>query len=447
MSSFTEGTGYVAFVASLNEFCELPRAPFETTDLAVGAPNAIDLGRIMCSDAPSAENVAIIAPSSTRPESDLLISLVLSDHYRNSVDEEVRIALDSLAVHACVEAWLYEDGVPPRALVVGSYDVDESERRVRVTIPLPTVNDVAAAIVITSVRVAGKCVHVSDTPILVRAGGSVPPMLIPECGGPYGTVAVSSRGRIYASKHDKDLVRVFDITGANLPSEAVRIADYGLSDDVRAVAVYETNQWLVMGDFKSGRLAAIDLSTRAPIWTTPGSVGGSILGLAVIEKAGIVVVAACSANSVFAFRIADGTLASTLTLAYPIHVATDPLTDEIIVSGPKNVTSIVWTGTALESRGVVGGLSTMTNHVLLTIIPPAPGSGRKHSHLVVAPFGADFVDVVSLPDHTVVMKQKRIKGASISGFMTDHWGSSLGLVSGGSTRVLEWPLEGLPELK
>jgi hypothetical protein len=212
--------------------------------------------------------------------------------------------------------------------------------------------------------------------------------------------------------------------------------------------VSESNQALILGEFHGGHVAAIDLSTGKRLWSTPRSIGGNVLGLAVLEKAGLAIVAASNANRIYALRVSDGVLVSDLEISYPIHVATDPLTDEIVVAGAAEVTSVFWTGSALVNRGQLVGLSRATNQLLLTVIPPAPDGDSQHSHLIVASFGTGSVDVMSLPKHSVVQLQYKLRGIeSISGFMTDRWGSALGVVVYGKMHVLQWPPTDLPAIK
>jgi hypothetical protein len=444
---------YNLLVALLCQVRELPRAPLESIEIEVIHCGGTDsLGQIVAARTPSIEDITLHLPQSARPGFDMSCTFKMTaDFVRQYSSDELRLSLASIATHAQVDVMLTPDDLSgPYPLVATSHLVDLPNNCVHVTFRIPVMEASDANVIITSATIAGKPVT-TELPLHIplRRGMSVPPVSISACGGPYSTVAVSAAGLIYSVSHSEKAIRVYNFDGARITE--LPLSDYGIFEDVRAVAVCEATQTLVFGGRERGsrdsatRVVAIDLVSYALRWATP-HVSGMILGLAVLERAGLVIVAVANASCVSAFRASDGVIVSRLTLSYPINVATDPITEEIIVGGASEVTSVVWTGSELKSRGELRGLTKATNQLLLTVIPPAPG--HVHSHLLVLSYGASQFDVVSLPNHKVVHKGFILPpGVSVNGFMTDRWGSALGVVDHFTTKVLRWPLEGLTSLK
>jgi hypothetical protein len=411
----------------------------ETTDIDYD-PGTGTLGRIVALGAPSPE---FRHPKHVRPGLDLTCSLVVSEDYAAAAVNLER-SLAYLAFHAHVYAFKGRTGNTIGAPLTPSYAVDVPGRCVTVTIPAPTSPGKEYSIIIAGVSVASVPLSCGAPVVIPLVKCIVAPLTVPA-GAAYSTLAVSATGTLYAPAIYHEMVPIFDFNGK--PQGELSVSDFGLTNSVRAAAFDDATDTLFLADYEgqSKRVAAIDATKRKLRWAI-SDVDNNILGMAALSQAGIIILAVSSGNNVQARRMSDGTRLGDIHVSYPIHVAADPVTGEILVSTPDTVKSLRWTGSSFVDKGIVSGISKATNQLLLTVVPPAPGG--RCSHLVVASFGATHVDIVSLPSHDVVAKAFKLPdGMTVVGFAADRSGTIIGICShSATTHILPWPLAWLPPL-
>jgi hypothetical protein len=433
-----------ALLDTLRELRALPRGPVELTCCDLCDDSTVDCGalrsRVSAPFVPSAQSLELRAPLCVFRGQELEVSLALSDACTLCSDYEARAVLDSIGFQTIVVSLLmFEDQTVCRC--VPTISVDYTRRSICMKLVVPEAvrgySGPPEAVIVHTVTVAGGNPRTSF-PLPHRISvcvGLQPPIIVPDTGTAYATLAVSAKTRkLYAPSTQG--IAVIDASGSRLST--LRVTPE-FQSELNAIAIHDASQELVLG-FQNGMIAAVNSTTGSMRWSsTRGS--DSVLGIAVLQKAGIVIAAASSAGCVNAYRMSDGNRVASFSSRYPIHVATDPVSEEVIFSGPEVVTALRWTGSQFKSLGVLRGLSRATNHLLLTVIPAA--SGMRHSHLVVASFGSNTIDVISLPSHTVIRSCILPNELRVVGFAADPYGKWLGVCCSGRTHILHWPLEGL----
>jgi hypothetical protein len=445
-----------ALVSQFNELLAqigstLPRGPFEPPTLAIARSAGSLLGStVSAPSAPTASDVVIRAPSFVNPCAPVSCELALSGFYAASCPCDADASLAALSFHGDVTGRFVLAGIPSAPIPPTAIQLDATSRCVRFTFAVPvrankeTGTDPHGSVaerdhfLIEGASVAGVAVPASELPLSVLF--TVPmraPQVLRGASGTYSFAAVSERGRVYSPKGAAEVL-VFEPDGTPLPS-------LSLASSKNGAAVDEATQTLLLTEHNYGSpatLDALDLNTGLKRWSK-SDVGG--FGIGVLRKSGLVACASTSGNAVRVHRILDGEMVATIKVDYPINVAVDPVTDEIIAAGARDVFSVVWTGKELEHKGKIDAAGEGSNQRLVTVVPPA--LHKRRSHLVAAVFGTPTLRIVSLPDHTLICEHTFAPRLSIVGLAAAPTGTALLLSCGGDLHVFSWPLPGMPELE
>jgi hypothetical protein len=419
----------------LGELAALPRSPVEPRDIIhTQANHTSDLGSVISPGFPFGA-VVFKSPRFVRRGKPFHLEFGLRETLS---PEEERAVLTSLERHIVAEV------ATSLATVVDSYTrlpllYELAPPHVRVTFTIPEGTD-SSAVVYIRASIAG----VTEPPLCLAVVEGWAASLTLDTGGSYCTPALSTTEIFIPGRNE--LVKVYSNDGASLPS--ISLPPLHKSRKITAAAYCHRLNTLVFAGFdtNAGLVVALDASTNAVTWSIELS---GVLGLAVLESHALVAATLSGSGSVELLRLSDGQRVATCGgLPYPINVAVDPCTEELVVScSSSGVESLRWTGTQLIRSGPLTAVRRGTNHLLLTVVPAA--ADKRAAHVVVASYGSPQLTVVSLLSRECICTVDLSKsGAShVTGFTSDAAGTALVVVCGTMrTVVLPWPLDGMPPL-
>jgi hypothetical protein len=450
----------------LEELASLPRCPVDLVALILRTPSdspseefsdgaSNDLSQLCSPCMPSATDVSVVGmPTHTSISAkELTFRLHVPAPLSTT---EADIVLRGLAQHISVDASLKSCTLPIELCA----DLDSLSVVVRALLPLAL--DSGSEVQIRDVRVAGARV-LMPYPILVSiVAGMMPPLELPTPSlsfigeGP----AISRSGRLFVPQGASSDERggplcIFEPNGTAVPSI--------VEPSASAVAVCDDTDTLVLSCRTSRQVVALSLSTLQPRWSTDEA-SSDMMGAAILPSASptpAVAVTAFSKKRLQCYALADGRLLSSVDVDdCPVSIAaatsacgSDSACSVFVAiqssSRAMPVLTFLWQGgklVYLSEAPNPASFSRLRNYRLLAVMPPAPGKLR--SHLLIGTWGTSELLVVALPKYTHVHTHK-LQGMSVSGIAADPCGTALAVCdrNGFKTRVLSWPIDGMPELE
>jgi hypothetical protein len=267
--------------------------------------------------------------------------------------------------------------------------------------------------------------------------------------------AISRSGRLFvpqgaASGAAGKPLCIFEPDGTAVPSI--------VEPSASAVAVCDDTDTLVLSCRASRQVVALSLSTLQPRWSNT-EVDSEMMGAAILSHAlptPVVVVSAYNTQRLQCYALIDGRLMSCIALDDgPVSIAaasckscSGSVDYTVFVESSQTLLTYFWQGGELVHLPQAPDplrFSSESNYRLLAVMPPAPGKLR--SHLLIGTWGTEELLVVELPGYTLVHKHK-LQGMRVSGIAADPNGTALAVCdrNGFKTRVLSWPVDGMPAL-
>ncbi len=453
----------------------LPRLAVESEAISLAPPvvgtgnSDICLGRLIAPRGLTTADIEIRNfPSRAMRNRPLYFDLELTDSYDLVAPEELELAVCSLVLHARVEAALLvfapdspTTGVPDSVVaLVANINAVPSSRRARVSVDLPVdlCHTSFSLLEIRSVSVAGQPIAFAlidglapSLPLLLPISFGLQTPLKLEVAGPFNSgaaknPAIASDGSLYVLKHSKASLLAYSFDGTPLGPTTL-LEDLGLSTCGVAAAVSDATDTLLLADYNGSNsvLVAIDLSTRTRVlWKIRP---GGCYGIAVLPGPGLAISSCQTAQDLYAYRLADGEKVSTLNMPGSTRVlAAEPASDSVFVSIDQQVYHTQWTGTALESRGVVEAAGKSGSYRPVAVMQPAPNKSK--AYLVVGTHEKGELKIISLPELHLVHTHQLTDGIRVAGLAGDPSGSALVICDYASNFIhaLSWPLPGMPPL-
>ena len=257
--------------------------------------------------------------------------------------------------------------------------------------------------------------------------------------------------------------------GGNLSVE-IESVSLGLSDVVVAAAYDPALRVLLIGDQNglASRLVALDPTTAAVRWASPAGALNSCCGLAVLPQQSLVI--ASSLSELHVLRTHSGESVHTLRgVCSPTFLAADAATGTVFAStirrGPSGTLHVVSAFRWDADRAALDSLGEVTEAGLASAPRPlavARAASPAPAHLIVGTCGTPDLLVLALPACRLVHRAaappagaggdqpEGARGeAAVAGLAADPSGSLLAIVDaagGGCTRIVAWPLPGMPPL-
>ena len=277
---------------------------------------------------------------------------------------------------------------------------------------------------------------------------------------PWCQLSVASDGTVYVPAGDA--VLVFDADGARRPDFALR--RLGVTAARCAAFDDRTGSLFVTSAEASGDVSVgIDVEARALRWSVSLASDTSASrahrrtlllppSIAIVPEHGMVV-ASASSGLATVFRASDGVRMGELKGLH-CSLAADSAAEGPLISCDAacafRVTTHRWVRAATaEPVNFLAAAGTTEQPRPLAIVPPP--QGRRRSYIVVGVAGTPALQVLSLPDlslvHTHVLSWA---GVIVCGLAADHTGTALLVADAGPSGrvvVLEWPLPGMRPLE
>jgi hypothetical protein len=449
----------------------LPLSPFEPPYVALALQQASGarscaIGEVIAPCAPPASAVFVTVPSHIgRAASSLLICLGLQWDTPTTNEKAALISLASLAQHASVRVQLrcFRDGGVRVCDLAATFALDAPSLGVVATVPLPSGLQAGDEVRVCSVAYAGTPI---SSPLALPASAwvvsIVTPLTLPTPFLSYigETPAITSDGTVFVPQSTGGSTRfcIFACDGTEVHNawepEALPL---GYRPATSAIAVCEATGSLVLASRSMRRIVCLDLKSHVTRWSVDGSSeDAEFLGVAVLQAHGVVVAGAYNKCDLRCYSIVDGAYLCTVSTGteQPVIVAAGGLQhpEAVFVSTERaSVLQLRWNAglARLEpGREVAAARETRhRNYRLLTVMPPVPG--KSVSHLLVGTWGTPELLVISLPDCTLVHTHEML-GISTTGIAADPSGMLLVVCTttgdASATKVLAWPLEGMPPL-
>jgi hypothetical protein len=359
-----------------------------------------------------------------------LISASLASHLE--IDVELVVPALSVWNHPAVE-------VSPDVSAFGA----------TVSISLPPDLPVGSEVRFRRVTVAGESMSASalPAPVTTVAGVQAPMTLkTPSFGYNGESPSVSSSGLVVVPQYNCPAnggLLLFDCSRhVDSPEPLSVLTQHRHSI---AAAVCDVSDTLLVANNVSRMIYALSVSSLLPRW----EVECAAYGVAVLSAFGVVVAGDSYKAALRCFALRDGALLSSAAVEGPTAVvsAGPQLPTVLFVTHEvRFVKQFAWNGVALEPGPAVDAPCVTFNFRLLAVMPPAPG--KRRSHLIVGTWGESDVIVMSLPDCIHVHTQL-LSNCHVRGIAADPSGTALAVCDGasGETRLMAWPIEGMPELE
>jgi hypothetical protein len=366
----------------------------------------------------------------------------------------------SLVLHTTICAQLCEpldDGGVRVSDLAATFAPDAPSLGAVVTVLLPTRLRIGAEVRVCSMSFAGTPINspLAVLPASASVVSMVTPLSLPTpylCG--FGaTSAITTSGTLFVPQSQGlrgASLRIFEFDG-----KAARYAGMNARGAVSAVAACEVTNTLVVVYTSTRRIVGLDLTSLQLRWSVKGSEERlGFLGVAILSAHGVVVVSVLNPAELRCYAVSNGAFVSSLSMTRPIALAGGGpgLPDSVFVSTTaQNVMQVQWDSRTLSLTPpepvAAANENRRGSYRLLTVMPPAPG--KSVSHLIVGTWGTPELLVISLPDCTLVHVHE-MEGIEILGLAADPSGTVLAVSATGTpettTRVLAWPLEGMPPL-
>ena len=141
--------------------------------------------------------------------------------------------------------------------------------------------------------------------------------------------------------------------------------------------------------------------------------------------------------------------AAPLLLGSPVSVAADERSGLVFVACTGGIQRFHWDGAALVSAGEAAGLPIVKPSAVLAVVPAA--AGLRQAHLVVARVRGSDVRVYALPSLELVWTGPLAappghRDLAVLGLGAGAQGEALLVSVAPAVLVLQWPLEGMPDL-
>lgn len=298
-----------------------------------------------------------------------------------------------LRIVARVESDAGVDALSP--IVVADPDSDS----VTVSLCVSDRTPMGACLRIDGIRVAGASEGMAPGfPVNVSViGGLAAPFTVDGLRGFNTRPCSSPEGVLFLADEGTPAIRVFSSAGSL--RRAVDVAALGLSTGATVTAFDAESGTLFIAD-KHGRrskLVAVNPETFSVRWSA-GSFNDCV-GIAVLPRHGVVVACSYMNNALHVHRISDGARVATAMASSPSDLTADPESGMVFVACDSSdgdaVASWLWTGKALQPRGLVEAAGVDVSRRLVAVLPPAPG--RLVANLIVGTTNSRALRVLSLP--------------------------------------------------
>lgn len=264
---------------------------------------------------------------------------------------------------------------------------------VRITATIPPEADTDSEFTLWTIRVAGRpLAHPPELPwILAVTRGLLPPFQTKPRDLTSGLVtpAISAAGVLYVPNAAG--VSAYDALGNPLPGGSFSTADAGLAGDIRACAAFDST--LLIAQTYPGRIAAVDVNTRAVRWITNSARQSlsSCYGVAALPALGIVVATSTEGNAVHVLRLTDGENLS--RTSPPTTVVTFAAADAatgtaFVTTGSFEVYPFRWDAGSLVALPPLGSEDRSSASRPITVI-----AGARTSYILVGAYGKNVVRV------------------------------------------------------
>ena len=298
-----------------------------------------------------------------------------------------------LRIFARVESDAGVDALSPT--VVADPDNDS----VTVSLSVSDRTPMGAFLHIDGIRVAGALEGMAPGfPVdICVIGGLSAPFTVDGLRGFNTRPCSSPEGVLFLADEGTPAIRVFSSSGSL--RKAVDVAGLGLSTGATVTAFDAESGTLFIGD-KHGRrskLVAVNPETFSVRWSA-GSFNDCV-GIAVLPRHRVVVACSFMNNALHVHRISDGARVATAMASSPSDITADPDSGVVFVACDSDdgdaVASWLWTGKALQPRGLVEAAGVDASRRLVAVLPPAPG--RLVANLIVGTTNSRALRVLSLP--------------------------------------------------